>query len=76
MRRKNMKQITKTTTELYFDEASKEQFKQWLYNNHLTMGEVADKLDISWTYLSFIINGKRPITRALQEKFRRIGYEM
>ena len=71
-----MKQITITKTYAYFGEEDLKNFKKWLIEKGLTFGEVADKVDISWTYLSLIINGKRPLTKKFKDKLEALGYEM
>ena len=67
------KQITKTY--LYFDSDSKKKFQKWLIDNDLTYGEVADKLNVSYSYLFMVLNGQREVTKRLQENLKEIGYD-
>lgn len=71
-----MKLITISKTYAYFTEGDLKNFKKWLIEKGLTFGEVADKLDVSWTYLSLVVNGKRPITKKFRVKLEALGYEM
>lgn len=68
------KQITKTY--LYFDADSKKSFQKFLIEKDLTLGEAADLLNVSSTYLSLVLNGQREVTNRLKEQFKIIGYEM
>lgn len=68
------KQITKTY--LYFDPDSKKSFQKFLIEKDLTLGEAADLLNVSSTYLSLVLNGQREVTNRLKEQFKIIGYEM
>ena len=68
------KQITKTY--LYFDADSKKKFQKFLIEKDITLGEAADLLNVSSTYLSLVLNGQREVTNRLKEQFKIIGYEM
>ena len=68
------KKITKTY--LYFDSDSKKSFQKFLIEKDLTLGEAADLLNVSSTYLSLVLNGQREVTKRLQEQLNAIGYEM
>lgn len=68
------KQITKTY--LYFDSDSKKNFLKWLLDSDLSIGEVCDKLNVSYSYLYLVLNGQREVTDRLKENLKSIGYEM
>lgn len=70
-----MKLITKTKTYLYFTPESKKNFMKWLVDQEITLGKIADMLDISSTYLSLVLNGQREVTMKLKEKLEELGYE-
>lgn len=71
-----MKEVTKIKTKIYFDEDDRTRFKAWCIISGLKIGEVADKLGISYDYLYAVLKGTREVTKRLKEKFRSIGYEM
>ena len=71
-----MKLITKTKNYLYFGVEDCKNFKKWLVDMGLKFGDVADKLEVSSTYLYLVINGKREVTKKLKEKLEALGYEM
>ena len=47
----------------------------WLITNEMNQADLANKLNLSETYISLVINGKRPVTEELKKKFKEIGYE-
>ena len=71
-----MKEKKITKTYLYFDSDSKKKFLKWLLDSDLSIGEVCDKLNISYSYLYLVLNGQREVTNRLKENLKSIGYEM
>lgn len=71
-----MKEKKITKTYLYFDPDSKKSFQKFLIEKDLTLGEAADLLNVSSTYLSLVLNGQREVTNRLKEQLKVIGYEM
>ena len=71
-----MKQKTIIKTYLYFDEDERKRFKKWLIDKNLSLGIVADKLEVSSSYLWLVINGQREVTKKLKESLEALGYEM
>ena len=69
-----MKSITITSR--YFDEKDGKRFKKWLIDNDMTIGVVADKLGVSYVYLYCIINGQRAVTKKLEEKLLKLGFNI
>ena len=70
-----MKKITKTT--MYVD--AEERKKMVLYFASIDIysyNQLSSLLGISLTYMSLIMNGKRPITEKIMKKLKRLGYEM
>lgn len=70
-----MKTINKTT--MYVD--AEERKKMVLYFASIDIysyTQLSSLLGISLTYMSLIMNGKRPITEKIMKKLKRLGYEM
>lgn len=60
----------------FFEEQDRKQFYKFLIDADLSIGIVADKLDVTYNYLHAVINGKRAFTKKLEEKFSKIGFKL
>ena len=59
----------------YFTNEDRINFAIWLIKNDLNLTEAAQKCGFSKTYLSLLVNGKRPFTDEVKGKLEEIGYE-
>ena len=66
----------KTKTIKFFDTEDTKKFRKWLIDNDLTMGGLADKLNVSYVYLYVVINGSRALTKKLEEKLAALGFKL
>ena len=66
----------KTKTIKFFDREDEKKFRKWLIDNDLTIGDVADKLNVSYVYLHVVINGNRALTKKLEEKLNNLGFKL
>lgn len=74
--RKEAAEMPKKVNGHMVTEKARVRFKVWLAKNNLSMVEFAKRCGCSRQYLSSAIDGKRKITLAVREKFRRGGYEL
>ena len=65
-----------TKTSRFLDPSDKVKFYDFLEKNHLRIGEVADKLNISYVYLTVVLNGKRAFTSKLQKNLEELGFKL
>ena len=67
---------TETKTSRYLEAEDKAKFYQFLEEHDLRIGEVAYKLNVSYVYLTVILNGKRAFTKKLEDKLSAIGFRL
>ena len=60
---------------LFFDNAERKHFKIWLIENSTMQEEVAKKLNISETYISLVLTGKRAVTDKFLKGLEKLGYK-
>lgn len=65
-----------TKTSRYLEPFDKVKFYEFLKTHDLRLGEVADKLNVSYVYLSVILNGKRAFTKKLEQKLNALGFKL
>ena len=65
-----------TKTYIFFDEKDRKSFKKWLIDNDLTLGEIADKLFISNSYINCILAGTRAVTDKVREGLNNLGFKI
>ena len=66
----------KTVSYLYFDEKDRNRFRVWLIQENLDQNEVAKRLNVSTTYFSLILTGKRVLTDKIIKGLEKLGYEV
>lgn len=66
----------KTKTIKFFDTEDNKKFRKWLIDNDLTIGDVADKLDVSYVYFHVVISGNRALSKKLEEKLNNLGFKL
>jgi len=69
-----MREITKRYW--YFTNEDKKAFVEWLKSGKITQTEFAKQLEISNSYLSDILKGKKPLTEELKLAFNKCGYRL
>lgn len=70
-----MKQVIIKKVYTYFDKEEQKKFRKWLIDANLRLGDISYKLCISYNYLYYIINGKRPVTNKLLKELDKLGYK-
>ena len=65
-----------TKENVFFDNEEHTKFYNFMKENNLSMGVVADKLDVTYDYLYKVVNGKRAFTKKLEEKLANIGFKL
>ena len=67
---------TETKTSRFLEEAEKAKFWDFVRKHDLSLGLVADKVNITYVYLSMVLNGKRAFTKKLEKKLSDIGFNL
>jgi hypothetical protein len=60
----------------YLETSDKNKFYEFLKRNDLSIGIVADKLYVTYVYLTLVFNGKRAFTKKLEEKLAALGFKL
>ena len=66
----------KTVSYLYFDEKDRKRFRVWLIQENLDQNEVAKRLNVSTTYFSLVLTGKRVLTDKIIKGLEKLGYKV
>ena len=64
------------TNKKFFDDAERKRFKIWLIQNSTMQEEVAKKLNVSETYISLVLTGKRAATDKFLKGLEKLGYKV
>lgn len=64
-----------TANKKFFDDAERKRFKIWLIENSIMQKEVAKKLNISETYISLVLTGKRAATDKFLKGLSKLGFK-
>ena len=67
---------TETKTSRYLDPEDKAKFWDFVKREHLSLGIVADKVNVTYVYLSMVLSGKRAFTSKLEQKLSAIGFRL
>ena len=59
----------------FFTNEDRIKFAIWLINKDLSLTKAAEKCGFSKTYLSLLVNGKRPFTEGVKSKLEDLGYD-
>ena len=65
-----------TKTSRFLDPSDKVKFYDFLEKNDLSIGEVSDKVNVTYVYLSMVLNGKRAFTSKLEKNLAAIGFKL
>lgn len=60
----------------FLNEQDRINFEIWLVKKRINIRIAAERMNISPSYLSAILNGNRNVTPKLKDKFKSIGYEL
>lgn len=64
------------TKKYYLDIEDKKKVKKWLIDNEMTLVGLADKLEISLSYVGLLMNGQRPINEKIFTKLNDMGLNL
>lgn len=69
--------MKKVIKEIYYiDDDDLDVIAWWLKDHNFNQYALAKELGVSKTYISMILNGQRPITKKLYDKFLKIGIKL
>lgn len=64
------------TAKYYATPEAKKTFKKWLVMKELTMEKFSKKCGCSAAYISYVINGKKPVNTRTIALFKKGGYDL
>lgn len=60
----------------YWEEKDKTKFKIWLLTKGISLNEVADRCNVTASYISQVMNGKKPFLNSLKTKLKELGFKI
>lgn len=58
----------------YCESKDKKRFNKWLKEKSFKQKDVANILEISFSYLTLVLNGERALTKKMIKKLEQIGF--